>query len=244
MPLKLIKRCRREAASAFLPCGRKISAPGCPINDDRPQGRSGSRPVFGASPSFSESRSRSPRAFDCSMTGAAARNCTTGEFNTHKTDVSVVRYPWHPWFGRQVTIRWIHRRAGITILGCTADDESDRPVLEIPQWMCESGACTGMCVETSARVDCGTLRTLKTLLERVVRFQQESALEVQHHSTFGGADAQKNNCDTYPVRSIPTTTTGAELTIGNPPESDSASGPTPASTRENLQPSPRRRGKP
>src|SRR5215467_2995856 len=33
------------------------------------------------------------------------RDCTTGEFNTHKTDVSVVRYPWHPWFGGQVTIR-------------------------------------------------------------------------------------------------------------------------------------------
>ena len=114
-------------------------------------------------------------------------DCTTGEFNTHKTDVSVVRYPWHPWFGRQVTIQWVRRRAGITILGCTADNESDRPILEIPQWMCESGACTGLCVETNARVDCGTLRTLKLLLERVVRVQQESALGVQHHSTFGGA---------------------------------------------------------
>jgi membrane-anchored protein YejM (alkaline phosphatase superfamily) len=39
------------------------------------------------------------------------QDCTTREFNTHKTDVSVVRYPWHPWFGRQVTIRWIHIKA-------------------------------------------------------------------------------------------------------------------------------------
>ena len=169
---------------------------------------------------------------------------TTGEFNTHKTDIPVVRYPWHPWFGRQVIIRWIRKRAGITILGCTADDESDRPVLEIPQWMFESGACTGMCVETSARVDCATLRTLKTLLERVVRFQQESALEVQHHSTFGGADAQKSNCDTYPDRSIPTTTAGAERSIGNLSEGGPASGPTPVPTRgKNLQPRPHGRGK-
>jgi hypothetical protein len=188
---------------------------------------------------------KSDPAFPVRGGNVDVHDCTTGGFNTHKTDSPVVRYPWHPWFGRQVTIRWIRKRAGITVFGCTADDESDRPVLEIPQWMCESGACTGMCVETSARVDCGALRTLRTLLERVVRFQQESALEVQHHSTFGGADAQKSNCDTYPVRSIPTTTTGTELIIGNPPESDSSSGPTPAATRgENRQPRPRRRGKP
>jgi len=109
-------------------------------------------------------------AFPVQDSNEGGRDCTTGEFNTHKTDVSVVRYPWHPWFGRQVTIRWIRKRTGITIFGCTANDESDRPVLEIPQWMFESGACTGMCVETSARVDWATLRTLKTLLERVVRF--------------------------------------------------------------------------
>jgi hypothetical protein len=171
-------------------------------------------------------------------------DCTTGEFNTHKTDIPVVRYPWHPWFGRQITIRWIRKRAGITVYGCTTADESEFPVLEIPQWMCESGACTGMCLETSARVDCGTLRRLKTLLERVVRLQEESVLEAQHHSTFGGADGQKSNRDMYPARSIPTATAGAELSIGNLPEGDPPSDPTPVPTRrKNLQPRPHGRGK-
>jgi hypothetical protein len=99
-------------------------------------------------------------------------------------------------------------------------------------------------VETSARVDCGTLRTLKTLLERVVRLQQESVLEAQHHSTFGGADVQKSNRDMYPVRSVPTARAGAELRIGNLPEVDPPSGPTPVPTRrKKLQPRPHGGGK-
>jgi hypothetical protein len=40
--LKLIQKNRREAASLFIsPQRRKNFAPGCPVNDDRQQGRAG-----------------------------------------------------------------------------------------------------------------------------------------------------------------------------------------------------------
>jgi hypothetical protein len=70
-------------------------------------------------------------------------------------------------------------------------------VLEQPEWMFDLGACSYLNIAVAARVSCGSLRALKTLLESFVRADAQGVVEAQHHpSPSGGADARQTDRNT------------------------------------------------
>jgi hypothetical protein len=52
-----------------------------------------------------------------------------------------VRYPWHPWFGRSVTVYEALTKGGHAICRCGFDDRRTDRSLEVPAWMFEPAAC-------------------------------------------------------------------------------------------------------
>lgn len=69
-------------------------------------------------------------------------------------------------------------------------------------WNCRSGcsilgACSYLNIAVAARVGCGSLRALKTLLESFVRSDAQAVVEAQHHPfPSGGADARQTDRNT------------------------------------------------
>ena len=125
-----------------------------------------------------------------------ALGCTTEGSNTHKTDTREVRYAWHPWYQRRVLVHGIRKRTGAIVLQCTLE-EREFPVLELPEWMFDLGTCSYLNIAAAARVNCGSLRALKTLLESVVRADAQAVVEAQHHPfPSGGADARQTDKNT------------------------------------------------
>jgi hypothetical protein len=125
-----------------------------------------------------------------------ALGCTTEGSNTHKTETREVRYAWHPWHQRRVLVRGARKRYGATVLQCTLE-EHEFPVLELPEWMFDLSVCSYLNIAMAARVDCGSLRALKTLLESFVRADVQAVVEAQHHPfPSGGADARQTERNT------------------------------------------------
>src|SRR5438105_15859488 len=61
--------------------------------------------------------------------------------NTHSTELRELRYPWHPWFGRAVTIYEVLVKQGHSVSRCGLEEERHRLSLEVPTWMFEPAAC-------------------------------------------------------------------------------------------------------
>jgi hypothetical protein len=88
------------------------------------------------------------------------------------------------------------------------------PALEIPEWMFDSGHCSGMKQDSLASVSSAALRALTILLSPAVDPIESSALEAQHlYRSSGDADAQEAIQD-QPRRVICSTGEAA----GVPPE--------------------------
>jgi hypothetical protein len=134
----------------------------------------------------------SPRAADpgCQVLSshAGVRGCTTRQRNTHSTEVRQVRYPWHPWFGRSVTVYEALTKDGHAISRCGVDDRRNDRSVEVPAWMFEPGACDHLRLTATPYVDCRALIALKAVLQTRPR---ADVLQAPHHSLTapGGADA-------------------------------------------------------
>ena len=135
------------------------------------------------------------RSRECQVRGwnGVGPGYTTEGSNTHKTETREVRYVWHPWYQRRVLVRGTRKRYGATVLQCTLE-EREFPVLELPEWMFDLSACSYLNIAVAARVSCGSLRALKTLLESFVRADAQAVIEAQHHPfPSGGADARQTD---------------------------------------------------
>ena len=71
----------------------------------------------------------------------AGARCTTQQRNTHSTESREVRYPWHPWFGRMITVYATLTKGGHPLCRCGLDDQHHERSLEVPTWMFEPVAC-------------------------------------------------------------------------------------------------------
>src|SRR5438105_14825233 len=111
--------------------------------------------------------------------------------NTHGTELRELRYPWHPWFGRAVTIYEVLVKQGHSVSRCGLEEERHRLSLEVPTWMFEPAACGRLRVMAVPAVNCDALRALQTLLRTTARSDPGDVLEAQHRSlpVAGGADA-------------------------------------------------------
>ena len=115
---------------------------------------------------------------------------TSRQSNAHSTESREIRYPWHPWYGRPV---WIHRafvKAGQAVYRCSLEQNLVGPLLEIPQWMLDSGACCRVHGAENPAVDCAALQDLKLLLHRGRSPARDLVVQAQHPSAPGGADAR------------------------------------------------------
>ena len=173
--------------------------------------------------------------------GEVGSHCTTEGFNTHKTEAREVRYCWHPWHGRQVTVQGVRTRHGVRVLSCTVDDDPGFPVLEIPEWMFDAVVCDRLERAEMSRVDTGALRGLRLLLDSIKPAAKEVVLEDQHHSRVrGGADAKKIEVES--VRAVPWGSAESGGAPRGPSEDDSSVGAPAARGRRPRRRSPSHAG--
>jgi len=174
---------------------------------------------------------------------AAESRCTTERWSTHNTDVLEVRYPWHPWYGRQVRVRAVRTRNGPPVVRCTILGEPLFPVQEIPRWMFEPAADGTREVADVARVDLAALRALAALLVGSASSQDLDMVEAQHPPfTRGDADANAIAVPGPPVGAVP----AVPYHPGDParrlPQDGTVAGPPAARACPPDRPSPRRTG--
>jgi hypothetical protein len=135
-----------------------------------------------------------------------------------------MRYPWHPWHGRQVWIRRFSARHGLPVFQCTLDPDSRMRLLEIPQWMFDASAVCLIRLAASAVVSCEALYELKDLIAPHDATDTAKVLEGQHQSLShtGGSDAKRSELTpSSPVAAVSATDLSASL--GEPSARDSSS---------------------
>lgn len=105
-----------------------------------------------------------------------------------------VCYPWHRWYGLTI----LTRRAG----GAHADlayfcklpeAPLDTMLIEIPKWMFDAAHCATMRLVDDPRVDCETLRRLKTTIARQRVSVEPTVLQPQVTRQAGDGDTDGSN---------------------------------------------------
>jgi hypothetical protein len=124
---------------------------------------------------------RDPPAFGTPGSGAAVRNCTTQQHNTHIRDRREICYCWHPWHGRAV---WLHAslvRRGKGVAYCSLEEVQTCRVLEVPLWMLDVAACCKTRVCKPGFASAQSLRELKEVLQSAQpRARARGTPETQH----------------------------------------------------------------
>jgi hypothetical protein len=132
--------------------------------------------------------SSSPQVVPATTLDAAGARCTSRQRNTHNTESREVRYPWHPWFGRSVTVYETLSKSGHPVCRCGFDDQRNDRSLEVPAWMFEPAACDHLRLTATPIVDCRALIELKAVLQTALRADVLQAAD-QSLTAPGGADA-------------------------------------------------------
>jgi len=133
--------------------------------------------------------------FDSLCPDGSAPRDTSRQSDTHSNESREVRYPWHPWHARAVAVHEAFTRNGRAVCRCSVDENPGLRLLEIPEWMFDSVACSRMYLATVPTVSCGALLDLKALLRCASFPDSDVVLQGQHRSllTPGGADAKIAN---------------------------------------------------
>jgi len=153
--------------------------------------------------------------------------------NTHSTESRQVRYPWHPWFARSVTVYEALTKGGHAICRCGFDDQQDGRSLEVPAWMFEPAACDHLRLTATAFVACPALIELKTALQTALR---TDVLQASHQSLIapGGADATSQtpmpSLATDPVSSAAIPAALSDAAAGHSGTDDSTARPAASQT--------------
>src|SRR5919112_549518 len=92
----------------------------------------------GAQPAIAPSPGR---AVGSPTMSAGGWYCTTRYENAHRTVFRELLYPWHPWFGLQVSVHEAIKKADAVVFRCTLSGSDADRWLEVPAWMFERSAC-------------------------------------------------------------------------------------------------------
>jgi len=158
--------------------------------------------------------------------GAALR-CTTERHKTHKTDPARVVYPWHPFYGHEVTIHGERNRRGAIVFSCSiVDDQTTTPV-EIPVWMFDTSACCAFRSAPTGRVTVDALRSLRRTLKVT-----SNEIEAQDASiALGGSNAEVREESKDTARAVSNESSAPAVSSRDRSESSCSSGPTASSAR-------------
>jgi len=186
---------------------------------------------------------------------AGARGCTTTRQNAHSSELEIV-YPWHPWFGRTVTIKRAVKRRARAVLHAVCEDDGRIRLLEVPQWMLDRAACSVMRSSDQPQVSCEHLRLLQNLLACTGMEElrgdgpraEGDVIEEQHldSSSKGDADAQEPSAPSR--RSTRSVSAGArkahlaDAAARSNTAGQTATGPTPARASRRASRSSERKG--
>ncbi len=86
-----------------------------------------------------------PMGYLCPKTDRCGYDCTNRQRKIHKTEVRLVYYPWHPWYGRSLLIRESLVKGGLADYRCCLEvDDRAATSLEIPQWMFDRAICCSL----------------------------------------------------------------------------------------------------
>jgi hypothetical protein len=166
----------------------------------------------------------------CPARGGCASRDRSRQPNTHSTELRERRYPWHPWFGRAVTVYEVLVKQGHSVSRCGLEEERNRLSIEVPTWMFEPAACGRLRVMAVPAVNCDALRALQTLLRTTARPDPGDVLEAQHRSlpAAGGADAPVRDptetLATHAVSSPSLASVVSDVTFRDPREDDPVAG--------------------
>src|SRR5262245_65456880 len=86
-------------------------------------------------------------------------NDTSRQSKTHNIESREVRYRWHPWHGRAVWVYQSLKKQGIGILRCRTDQDERVSMMELPEWMFDTGA--GEC--QLAKKEVGSLEVMRAV---------------------------------------------------------------------------------
>src|SRR5262249_38601047 len=126
------------------------------------------------------------------MKGEGGIDGTSRQSKTHNIESREVRYRWHPWHGRAVWVYQSLKKQGIGILRCRTDQDERVSLLELPEWMFDTGAGEIQLAKTAV-VSCEALRDLKAVLQQHQSLaRRNGVIKSQHQSlqSSGGADVQ------------------------------------------------------
>ena len=101
-----------------------------------------------------------------------------------------VRYLWHPWCGRSVTVYETLTKGGQPVCRCGVDDQRNDRSLEVPAWMFEPALCDHLRVAAAPCVDGQALIALTTVLQPA---RGADALEAQHDSVIAAGGVAIRN---------------------------------------------------
>ena len=98
----------------------------------------------------------------------------------HRTEVRVVWYQWHPWYGCEVHAHLRKQRdhaAGI--YHCWLENESVGVL--VPAWMLDEKFCSRIAIVSAARVSIEALRELRALVDVVGDSNVGGSVDTQQH---------------------------------------------------------------
>ena len=130
-------------------------------------------------PTLAPDGTRDPPDRTGSWPNSGEKKSTTRQRNTHNTESREVRYPWHPWFGRLVTVYETVTKGGHPLCRCGIEDQRNDRSVEVPAWMFEPTACDHLHLTATPFVDCQALIELKAVLQTAPR---ADVLQAPHHS--------------------------------------------------------------
>jgi len=173
-----------------------------------------------------------------------AHDYTTTRQNAHSTE-AIVRYQWHPWFGRTVHVQRLVRKKSQVMLYAACQNEQAARLREIPEWMVDSATCARMKSAREPVVACEALIALRELIGHLTdqatidvrggacvskeHLIKEQHLEFPQPSLPGDADATTDfplpsSCSTQPVSSPAETSSVGEVACGSAAGRNTAAG--------------------
>ena len=160
------------------------------------------------------------------MSCADVFRCTTETHKTHKTDSARVVYPWHPFYGLEVTINGQRNRRGAIVFICSIVGGPNTSPLEVPAWMFDTAVC---CLCRPAPVGAVTAEALWSL--RRTLSASSNVIDEEHPSIVcGGFDEQDQQVSHGTARAVSDESPDSAVTSGDRPENRSSPGPTASST--------------
>jgi hypothetical protein len=127
--------------------------------------------------------------------GGVATGFASRQQKTHGTnsELKILRYPWHPWWGKNVLTSKAHGNQAESSYFCALPEARDAPLVAIPRWMFDAVTCGAMDMVASPFVDLGPLRDLKRVLRDQRAGWRASVIQLQPSEQLNSGEADGNS---------------------------------------------------